>query len=110
MHKRVINGICASVVFPTRLKKARIHNGYTQKQIAKDLHISPSTYACYEIGRSEPNLQNLNEIARFFGVSIDWLVGMTVECHIKLTKEEREHEKTIYENKVQSELKQRLCA
>ena len=62
--------------FPIRIKKARQMTGFTQIEVAKETNISQSTLTKYETGRIEPSLENLGILAEFYGVSIDWLLGI----------------------------------
>lgn len=61
--------------FCSKLKKARIDTGFTQREIAKETGIAQSTIANYETGRTEPDIENLGILADFYGVSTDWLIG-----------------------------------
>ena len=61
--------------FPQKLKKARINTGFTQREVAKELGIKQPTLACYETGRSQPDIETLGTLADFYGVSLDWLLG-----------------------------------
>lgn len=65
------------VVFSERLKELRLEARMTQHQIAKRLKIAQSSYARYEYGKREPNLQTVVEIAKIFCVSCDYLLGLT---------------------------------
>ena len=62
-------------IFQERLKEQRILNKVTQRQIADFLQITQPSYIRYEIGTSEPNLENLVKIADYFDVSVDYLLG-----------------------------------
>lgn len=62
-------------VFPKRLKELRRQSGLTQSEIATKLHIRQQSYARYEFGTGEPNMQTLYELSEIFGVSIDYLFG-----------------------------------
>lgn len=57
------------------LKKLREECGKSMSQIADELHIAKSTYASYEYGKREPNIETLNKIANTFGVTTDYLLG-----------------------------------
>ncbi len=48
--------------------------GWSQSELARQLHISPSAVGMYEQGRREPSLEALVEISRVFGVSADYLL------------------------------------
>ena len=49
----------------------------TQKDVADFLGADRSTYAKYETGDSEPNLDTLIRLSNFFGVSLEYLIGQT---------------------------------
>lgn len=46
-----------------------------QRDMALKLNIAKSTYAHYESGRCEPNIETLLKLADFFGCSVDYLLG-----------------------------------
>ena len=59
------------------IRNLRIDSGYTQKQIAEMLHIKQNTYSQYEIGMLNYPVEVLMKLADFYGVSVDYLLGMT---------------------------------
>lgn len=62
-----------------RIRDLRIDKGLTQEQIAKILHVSQNTYSQYEIGTSRYPLDAVVTLAEYYGVSVDYLVGLTDE-------------------------------
>lgn len=62
-------------MFKDRLKKLRKEKSLSQRELAKTLHLSPSTIAMYETGQREPDSETLKKIADFFDVTIDYLMG-----------------------------------
>ena len=58
-----------------KIKALRKQKGITAKKVAEALNILPDTYRNYETGRREPNLETLSNIAEYFGVSTDYLLG-----------------------------------
>lgn len=58
-----------------RLKLIRQHRGFTQRQLAKMLNVSPSTIALYETGNRSPDPAMLKRLADFLDCSVDWLLG-----------------------------------
>lgn len=58
-----------------KLKELRKENKKNQTELAKMLNVTQQSYARYELGTSEPNLQILCKLADFYGVSLDFLVG-----------------------------------
>lgn len=63
--------------FSKRLKEIRIENGFTQQKIAEELGIKQQSYARYELGSGEPSLLTLIKIAKIFGVTTDYLLGIS---------------------------------
>lgn len=61
--------------FSKILKELRIGAGLTQKQLAEKLNIRQQSYARYENGEGEPNLETLVVIANIFDVPVDYLLG-----------------------------------
>ncbi len=59
-----------------RLKELREERGLTQKQVADALKIHSVTYLHYEKGQREPPLSMLADMAKFFGESVDYLLGL----------------------------------
>ena len=58
-----------------RLKELRGEE--PQAKFAASLELPQQTYSRYESGKSEPPLALLKDIALKFGVSADWLLGLT---------------------------------
>lgn len=61
--------------FHERFKQLREEKGYSQQMLADKLSISRSTVGMYESGAREPNFELLEEIADFFNVDMDYLIG-----------------------------------
>ena len=62
---------------PCRIKKLRLGAGLSQRDLAKKLHLSPSTIGMYESGARFPTPEAEISIAQFFGVSLDYLRGLS---------------------------------
>lgn len=62
-----------------RIKELRDKKGLQQRDLANTLGMAPSTLSQYETGKRKPDIDTLEKIADFFGVSIDYLVGRTDE-------------------------------
>ena len=58
-----------------KLKEIRKAKGIGQDKVAEDLGISLRSYQNYEYGAREPNLEMLNKLADYFGVTVDYLLG-----------------------------------
>lgn len=62
--------------FSKRFKQLREEKGLSQKAIAEQLKIPRSTITHYENSLNRiPRQKRLNEIADFFGVTVDYLIG-----------------------------------
>ena len=63
------------MTFSEKLRLLIEENDLTQKGLANELHIPVSTFGGYVQGTSEPDFQTLVMIAKYFGVSADYLLG-----------------------------------
>ncbi len=59
------------------MKEQREELALTQRELAEKLGMNAVTYLHYEKGQREPPLSVLADMARFFGVSVDYLLGLT---------------------------------
>ena len=65
-------------IFAERLKELRNERHITQDELAKKLNVANGTIGNYEGGKREPKkLKDLENIADFFNVDLDYLVGRT---------------------------------
>lgn len=63
-------------MFGANLKKLRESAGLSQEQLGELIGVSKSTIGMYEQGKRMPNTNTiLKDIASYFGVTIDYLVG-----------------------------------
>lgn len=62
--------------FSERLKELRLEKGLTQVQLAKESGISQAGIAKWETGDRSPSVDCLIALAKYFKVSIDYLVGL----------------------------------
>lgn len=49
----------------------------TQREFTREFSVKQTTYSSWERGLKEPPIEKVCEIALRFGVSIDWLFGIT---------------------------------
>ena len=61
----------------TRLRELREDRDLTQKQIACELGMSQTGYSKYETGENDIPTAILMKLARFYQVSVDYLLGET---------------------------------
>lgn len=72
------------------LRDLRTAANLTQKQLAEKCNVAQSCIALLEKGRSEANITTLIALAKVFGVSIDYLVGLEDEFGNKIATENTE--------------------
>lgn len=58
------------------LQNLRKEAGLSQEQVAQQLFVSRQTVSKWENNLAEPGVENLKALARLYGVTLDWLVGM----------------------------------
>ena len=63
--------------FSVRLKELRREYGVGQVELAKNIGGSKGIISLWENGLREPSMSNLIALAKFFSVSVDYLVGLT---------------------------------
>lgn len=59
------------------LADLRRDKGLQQKELGKELHIAGSTISSYERGINLPNADRIIQIANYFDVTTDYLLGRT---------------------------------
>lgn len=76
----------------SRLRQLRDETKITQKALAKRLAIDRTTYIGYEKDRREPDIETIIKIANYYSVTLDYLVGRTIQTQsvIEFTYDEIE--------------------
>lgn len=67
------------LILGNRLKLIRAEAKMKQKEFAAQFGIAPTTYSGYESGRHEPTLDFLINIADKYELSLDYVVGRSLE-------------------------------
>ena len=62
--------------FGTLLKELREEKELSQMELSKQIDITQSSIARYELNKTEPKLTDIKKIAIFFDVSADFLLGL----------------------------------
>lgn len=65
----MINGL------PERLQGLRVKYGYSQRQVARLIKVSPSIVSGYETGERTPSTEVLLSLAYLYKCSTDYLLG-----------------------------------
>ncbi|MBR7101213.1 MAG: helix-turn-helix transcriptional regulator, partial [Clostridia bacterium] len=62
-----------------RIRDLREDNDLLQKQLAEYLHCSQVAYSRYELGTRDIPTQVLIELAIYYNISVDYILGLTDE-------------------------------
>ena len=68
----MINGL------PDKLRSLRTKYGYSQKQVAEKIGVSPSIVSGYETGERTPSTEVLLSLSYLYNTSSDYLLGRQV--------------------------------
>lgn len=63
--------------FSTRLQQVRQERGFSRKEIAEVLQVTPRAYQYYEEGKREPDYDKLILLAQHLNISTDYLLGLS---------------------------------
>ena len=58
-----------------RIKQLRLEKNILQSELANILKVRQNTVSSWETGRNEPDQQALFAMSKYFGVSIDYILG-----------------------------------
>lgn len=61
------------------IKVLRVKSGLSQRELAEKLHVHQTAVSQWEKGRVNPDLQTQKNLAAFFDVTIDYLLGVSEE-------------------------------
>ena len=64
-------------IFSERMRELRKERGLKQREMAEICGVKLRSYQGYEYGKHYPEVSGLIEIAKFFDVSTDYLLGLT---------------------------------
>ena len=63
--------------FAERLKELRAEKGITQDRLAQETGLSQAALANWENGKRSPSAAVIITLAKYFGVTTDYLLGVT---------------------------------
>ena len=63
--------------YRARIRSVREDRDFTQAEIGTVIHKSQQGYNHIEIGRAELKIDDLITLCRFYGLSADYLIGLT---------------------------------
>lgn len=85
-----MNKVIHMTILGQRIQALLNEKHLTQKQLSLNLNMAASTISGYIRGAREPDFASLDAIARYFNVSVDYLLGRTDLRQNTLTKSEQE--------------------
>ena len=69
------------------IKVLRLSRGWTQQQLAEQLHMTRQAISHYESGRTQPDIDTCRRVAEIFGVELDVVLdGQTPQQETKLPR------------------------
>ena len=80
----------------TIIRILREHRGISQAELARELQVSRSTISMYESGARTPTSDMYENLADYFNVDLDYLMGRSDKT--TMLPERLEYEKKKYEN------------
>lgn len=78
--------------YVTRAKNQITDSDIKQKKLAQEFHVSEAALSNYLTGRSDMPVDILVKIARYFNLSMDYLVGLSDEPHPSMTLNKNEQD------------------
>lgn len=72
-----------------RLRYCREAQGRGQQEVVRAIGISKSQLGLWEKGACAPNLENACKLALFYGVTMDWLCGLSTDNRPEQVPEEK---------------------
>ena len=66
------------MTFGETLKRLRQRNNISQDELARKLNVKQYVISSWEIGRSEPNIEQIKFLSTYFNVPTDYLLGKDV--------------------------------
>lgn len=65
---------------PQKLRALRVKYGYSQKQVAEKIGVSPSIVSGYETGERTPSTEILLSLSYLYNCSTDYLLGKQAQA------------------------------
>lgn len=84
------------IIIANRIAGLRQEKGLNKREAAKAVGIAYTTYVDYEKGIYPPNSPNLEKIAQFYKVSLEYILGKTEDRRTQEQKQTAEDELAEY--------------
>lgn len=69
-----------------RIRDLREEKHISQTRLSIDLEVSQETISAYEVGKHYPSVKSLLKLREIFGVSIDYLLGLSDQRTVPIQK------------------------
>ena len=77
--KKIIMFFVTKTIYGMRIKQLRTERKLRQADVARLLNVTPEAYSMWENGVRQMSLSNLVALANFYGVTLEYLVGVSSE-------------------------------
>lgn len=67
------------MLYIQRIRELREDNDYNQTYVAKAIHVAQTTYSDYEKGKVRMPIECVVELARFYDVDLNFIIGVSDE-------------------------------
>ena len=78
------------MTFGEKLQELRKARGWSQEELAGQIHVSRQALSKWESGGAVPDTENIIALSRLFGVTTDYLLGRDSQKSNELTPTQRE--------------------
>ena len=65
------------ITYVERIRQLRLEDGLSQAQLAQEIGISQSAIGYWEQGSRVPNANAIIALAKYFGVTSDYILGLS---------------------------------
>lgn len=65
------------MLYIQRIRELREDNDYNQTFVAKTIHVAQTTYSDYEKGKVRMPIECVVELARFYDVDLNFIIGVS---------------------------------
>ena len=79
VSKYLLKGVFAMSILSENIKSYRKSKKLTQKDLAKILKVAPTAVSAWELGRNNPLMDNIEQMASIFGIKKSELLGDTLK-------------------------------
>lgn len=67
------------MLYIQRIRELREDKDYNQTYVAHSIHVAQTTYSDYEKGKVRMPIECIVELARFYDVNMDFIIGVSDE-------------------------------